>query len=86
MKLLLAKILIYPIFIVGAFWVSFMVVYPWFIPDPCYYHMHDVNAVLMFFFPVSGGHPEPGVFYIILTFLMGWFLARLVIKKISFRS
>ena len=60
--------------------------YDFLIPDPCYYHSHEMNYIMSLFFtayPGSNGHPEPNLTNFIVSFLVGGLIGFVIFKKFS---
>ena len=63
---------------------SFTWLYDFLIPDPCYYHSHEMNYFMGLFFSAlsaSNGHPEPNLVNFILSFLVGSLIGFVTFKK-----
>ena len=67
---------------------NYGVIEPMLVPDECYYHSHEPNAMMNLFYSyssASGGHPEPNLFNFVFTLIVGFFFARLFLKLIAMR-
>lgn len=72
------QILIYPLSIIAVIILNILLSII-IIPDECYYHTHGTNFVFDFFFDTSSasnGHPEPTLFNLIFTFVLGLYLGK----------
>lgn len=59
---------------VVAFMFNFLILYKIFIPDPCYYHLHEPGLLFNIFYTLpswEGYHPFPSLFNFILTLTLG---------------
>ena len=70
------------------FLISFTVIYDLLIPDVCYYHEHEMNTLMSFFYSAGGGdngHPEPNLFNFIFSLFIGGLIGlgiyRILTKK-----
>ena len=75
------KWLIIIVFSISALFFNFAYVDNLIIPDPCYYHINEMNPILNFFYTsssASGGHPEVNLFNIIFTIIIGGLTGKLV--------
>ncbi len=80
------KILIYPLSIIGALFLNYGIAEPLLIPDPCYYHSHDLNFLMDIFYntsSASNGHPEPNILNFIFTLCVGILLAKIVVNRVA---
>ena len=60
--------------------------YDFLIPDPCYYHSHEMNYFMGLFFSASSasnGHPEPNLTNFIVSFLIGSLIGFVIFKKFA---
>ena len=58
-----------------------------FIPDPCYYHIHEPGRLFWVFHDLSdGGHPFPTTFNFIFTILIGGLLGWIIGKRLARES
>lgn len=82
------KIIRWVLIVIGALvtvFVSFTVVYQTFIPDICYYHTHDMNLVMGWFYssmPGDNGHPSPNLFNLVFSLVIGGLSSDLFYRKL----
>ena len=65
-----------------------LVIYDVLIPDPCYYHINNMNPMMHFFYdagPASNGHPFPNSFNFIVAFLIGGILGYQIYRKVRYK-
>lgn len=77
------KILIYPTVTLGMLFFNFVVLVNLIIPDPCYYHINKTTFIFDLFYSSSsalGGHPEPNLFNLLFTLLLGIIIGHFIIK------
>jgi hypothetical protein len=58
-------------------------------PDPCYYHNHEMGILLGLFYSsssASGGHPEINLFNVLFTLSTGGFMGFLVYSFLGKKS
>lgn len=63
---------------------NIVILYSIIIPDPCYYHSHEINQILKIFYdgsPASNGHPEPTLINFGITIVFGVYIANWYYRK-----
>jgi hypothetical protein len=53
---------------------SFTLIYDLLIPEPCYYHINEMNSFMNLFYSpelIENGHPSPNLFNFIISLLIG---------------
>ncbi|RXP47716.1 hypothetical protein EC396_12280 [Lutibacter sp. HS1-25] len=66
--------------------ISFTLIYSLLIPDACYYHTHEMNSLMSFFYsagPASNGHPEPNILNLILSLSIGGVIGYRIYENID---
>lgn len=73
--------------------ISLFVLDPIFIPDPCYYHTHEITIWIDLFYEINAGegfHPYPNLVYIglfsIIGMLLGYMLTKYLTKRLEYRN
>jgi hypothetical protein len=65
------------VFAICSLVLNFTIIDKMVMPDPCYYHTHEMNIVLGLFYcssSASGGHPEINLFNVLFTLFVGGFI------------
>lgn len=82
------KWLIITVFSISALFFNFAYIDNLIMPDPCYYHINEMNLILNLFYSsssASGGHPEVNLFNIIFTIIIGGLIGKLICNLYEMR-
>ena len=55
-------------------YLNYTLIYDLIIPDPCYYHTHEMNFIMKIFYTTdsaANGHPEPNMVNVLLSGVAG---------------
>lgn len=80
------KLVVAGLFVALVTYLNIKFLWPYLIPDDCYYHTHKPGFLvsMLFDFPASeNGHSVPSIFNIVLTFVVGLLLGNFVSEKMT---
>jgi len=70
-------------------YLNYTLIYDLIIPDPCYYHTHDMNFIMKIFYTTdsaANGHPEPNMVNVLLSGVAGAWGAIKILGYLKSRS